>query len=72
MKRNELGIDASDFVVISVGELNTNKKHQVIIRAIQEMPDVKHVIVGKGALYKELNKLAKGLCVDRRVFYPRL
>lgn len=67
-KRTELGLGFSDFVIISVGELNDNKNHQVIIRAIKNIPDVKYVIVGKGTLQNELKRLAKELQVGSRVF----
>ena len=48
--------------------MNDNKNHQVIIRAIKDIPDVKYVIVGKGSLKDELLRLAKKLHADNRVF----
>ena len=35
--REELGVKSDDLVIISVGELNENKNHQVIIRAMAEL-----------------------------------
>ena len=66
-KREELGLGLSDFVVMSVGELNDNKNHQVIIRAIKDIPNVKYVIVGKGTLEKQLRELAGDLGISNRV-----
>lgn len=66
-KRTELGIGFNDFVIISVGELNDNKNHQVIIHAIKDIPDVKYVIVGKGVLEENLRRLAVELKVSDRV-----
>ena len=67
-KREELGLGIDDFVVISVGELNDNKNHKVIIRALPDLPhNVKYVIVGKGVLEKKLNQLAVDLGITERV-----
>ena len=56
-------------MLLSVGELNNNKNHQVIVRAISKIYDskVKYVIVGKGALEDHLKRLAKDLIVSDRV-----
>ena len=67
-KRDELGLAIDDFVIISVGELNDNKNHQVIIRALTKLPQkVKYVVVGKGVLEEELRNLSKELGVADRV-----
>lgn len=65
-KRNELGIDVKDFVIISVGELNDNKNHQAIIKAIKGL-DVKYVIVGKGELERYLMRLINELDLNDQV-----
>ena len=66
-KREELGLGLSDFVVISIGELNDNKNHRVIIEALADVPDAKYVIVGKGNLEEQLRKLAVEHGVSNRV-----
>ena len=67
-KREEFGWGLNDFVIISVGELNDNKNHQVIIKALQDLPlRVKYVIVGKGVLEEYLKNLSKELGVEERV-----
>ena len=66
-KREKLKIGINDFVIISVGELNDNKNHQVIIRALSHIEGVKYVIVGKGSLERELQELAESLDIADRV-----
>lgn len=68
-KRIELGLELDDYVIISVGELNDNKNHQVIIKSIKNIPDVKYIIVGKGNLDNKLKELSQELGVERRVIF---
>lgn len=56
-------------MVISVGEVNDNKSHKVIIGAIKDILDVKYVIVGKGDLEERLRKIAIELGVSDRVIF---
>lgn len=64
--RNRLGINDKK-VVLSVGELNKNKNHRVVIQAIKDLPEYVYVIVGRGVLEKELKKLAFENNVDLRL-----
>ncbi|MEY8480576.1 glycosyltransferase [Lachnospiraceae bacterium 48-21] len=68
-KREELGVGLDDFCILSVGELNVNKNHQVIIRALKEMDDLKtkYFIAGKGEQKKKLDKLIKELGLSGKV-----
>lgn len=67
--RAELGLNQSDFVIISVGELNDNKNHSVIIEALSQLPHyIKYIIVGKGPLYETLKLKAKKIGVADRLF----
>lgn len=68
-KRKELDIPIDAFTLMSVGELNENKNHSVIIKAIGhlKMNKVYYVIVGKGPLYNQLEKLANEYGVKNRV-----
>lgn len=65
-KRKELGIKADDFFVLSVGELNQNKNHEVIVRAIAKLnnPKIQYFIAGKGNRADYLQELAKQLNVN--------
>ncbi len=65
-KRHELGIDDSATVVLSVGELNENKNHETVIRAISKLKneDIVYLICGKGAKGNYLRSLAQELGVN--------
>ena len=64
--REELGIGEDRFLLLSVGELNTNKNHGTVIRALAGM-DLTYVIVGKGDLRDELLRTAGECGVDIRL-----
>lgn len=69
--RAELGLGAEDFVVLSVGELNVNKNHQVIIRAIAQLgdPEIHYVLCGKGDQLDRLTELAKECGIGDNVHF---
>ena len=69
--RAELGLEADDFLVLSVGELNENKNQQVIIRALSQIGDhkVHYLLCGKGELRATLENLAKELGVENNVHF---
>lgn len=68
-KRAELGIPEDAFVLISVGELNANKNHQVIIRAVAQLhdPTVHYLIAGMGPKKAELEALAESLGISGQI-----
>lgn len=68
-KRKEMGISTDDFVIISVGELNSNKNHEVIIKAIAELknPNVKYLICGQGELAEYLSQKIKQYRLDGQI-----
>ena len=68
-KREDLGLRIDDYVVISVGELNDTKNHQVIIRAIKDIPEAKYVLVGQGKLDAKLKELCHDLGIEKRVIF---
>lgn len=65
-KRKNLGIPNDAFLILSVGELNDNKNHRIVIKAIAELNDpyIHYVIAGNGTKEEELRKLAKELNVN--------
>jgi len=67
--RRLFGLPKDSFVLLSVGELNKNKNHEVVIRALAELgdPSVHYVICGRGALSTYLRELAEHLGVGARV-----
>lgn len=67
--RAELGFCDEDFIIISVGELNNNKNHEIIIRALSEIEDktVKYIICGQGELKEYLERLIAEKNLQERV-----
>lgn len=69
--REELGLKQDDFLALSAGELNENKNHRVIIKALGELKDSKihYIVCGKGDLLEYLQKLAKEQNVSENVHF---
>ena len=68
--RSELGIHG--FTLLSVGHLIERKGHDLVIRALAELPDVRLIIVGDGPLRRELAHLADQAGVAERVSWAGL
>lgn len=68
-KREELGIPKDALLLLSVGELNKNKNHEVIIRALANINNnnIHYCIAGKGELFNYLQELSKELNIDKNV-----
>lgn len=58
-KKKEIGIPVDDKLMLSVGELNENKNHEVVIKALSilDKPNIHYVICGDGLLYSRLSRL---------------
>lgn len=69
VKRTEIGIGEKDFLILSVGELNNNKNHETVIRAVAKLnnPKIHYVICGKGPLEGYLKNLATELGIGKKV-----
>ncbi len=65
-KRKELGIPEDATLLLSVGELNENKNHETVIRAIAGL-DVYYLIAGKGDLQAHLQSVIDELGLNDRV-----
>ena len=65
-KRKELGLSQEDIVMLSVGELNKNKNHEILLRAMAQLgrKDLHYVIAGRGNLKEKLEQLAQELGVS--------
>ncbi len=70
-KRNQLNITQDDILVLSVGELQKRKNHQVIIRAIAKLnnPHIKYIICGQGVLEDELKALGEKNNLQNQLFF---
>ena len=65
--RKELGIPVNATVWLSVGEVNTNKNHKVVIQALPDFSDTWYVLCGRGPLIDAYKKYAENLGVAERV-----
>lgn len=68
-KRKQLEIPINAFVVLSVGELNENKNHEIIIKAIEKLknPDIYYIICGTGSNKEYLNSMIQNLNLEEQV-----
>lgn len=69
--RRELHLTEEDFLVLSVGELNENKNHQVILQALAQLRDdrIHYVLCGKGRRLKHLQRLVKDKKLEANVHF---
>lgn len=74
-KRKEMGLHDNDLMLLSVGELNDNKNHQLAIRAMAQLKEkgvgefshLHYFICGKGNLKGYLEKLIKTFGLENQV-----
>lgn len=68
-KRKKIELSKDNIVLLSVGELNKNKNHEVIIRALAKLknPNIQYIIAGRGNLELYLKELARELNVENQV-----
>ena len=67
--RQELGIPQNAFVLLSVGELNKNKNHRVVIEALHQLKNsnLYYVICGAGKLKEEYTHLIRKYGLEQQV-----
>lgn len=65
--RKELNIADEKTVIFSIGELNKNKNHKTVIKAIKNL-DVVYLIAGQGKKKKQLEKLINKNNLKDKVF----
>ncbi len=68
-KRREIGVPEDAFLLLSVGELNENKNHQIIIKALAKLnnPNTHYAIAGVGEKKEYLENLAKQLGLQNQL-----
>jgi glycosyltransferase EpsD len=68
-KRRELNIPENSFVILSVGELNKNKNHETVIRALSKITNknILYFICGQGMLKNYLIELIQELGLSNQV-----
>lgn len=69
--RESLGLNKSDFVLMSTGQISVRKNQEVIIRALAKLnnTNVKYLIVGTGELEEKLKKLAAEAQVEKQIVF---
>ncbi|WP_249506691.1 glycosyltransferase family 4 protein [Fibrobacter sp. HC4] len=69
--RSLLGMPLDCFLLLSVGELNANKNHQTVIRAMacMKQKNVHYMIAGVGCLKENLHRLAVNLGIGEKVHF---
>jgi glycosyltransferase len=68
-KRQELGLSKEDIFILSVGELNKNKNHEVVVRALAGLKgqNIVYMIAGEGNQKEHLKTLAEENGVSLRL-----
>lgn len=68
--REQLNADQTKFLVLSVGELNENKNHITVMKAIARLknPNILYFVAGEGPLHHELERCIQDLGLERQVF----
>ena len=68
-KRQELGLSKEDILILSVGELNKNKNHEVVVRALAGLKgqNIVYMIAGEGNQKENLKTLAEENGVSLRL-----
>lgn len=68
-KRKELGVPDDAIMLLSIGELNKNKNHEIIIRALAKLknPNLHYYIAGKGDLKEYLEELSHSLNIGDKI-----
>lgn len=70
-KRKEFGLNDKNIILFSVGELNKNKNHKVIIEALSKIKDknIHYIVAGSGSLLEENKKIADDLGIKDNVHF---
>lgn len=69
-RKKELSIPSGAELLLSVGELNENKNHRVVLEALSRLPDLRlyYVICGEGVLHSQLTEIIDKMGLSDRVF----
>lgn len=70
-KRKSLNLHEDDIMLLSVGELNKNKNHFVVIQALAEMNNyhIHYFIAGSGKLKGKLEQLSEKLGIEKQIHF---
>lgn len=67
----ELSIENKDIILLSVGELNNNKNHKIVLEAIAQLKNdsLKYYICGSGILKEKLIRYSTDLGIENQVYF---
>lgn len=68
-KRDALGIPQEATVLLSVGEVNRNKNHRVVLESLKDVDAAWYILCGSGPLLDELQILAAEYGIEDRVIF---
>lgn len=70
-KRREFEIPRDAKIIVSIGELNKNKNHAVVIRALSHIndPSIYYIICGNGQLINYLKELSDRFKISKNVIF---
>ena len=68
-KRKSINVPENAFIIVSVGEVNKNKNHSIVIKALAKLnrSDIYYVICGQGPLESYLYSLAAELKIEKQI-----
>src|SRR5699024_2951923 len=69
--KEDLKLEENDFVLCSIGELNHNKNHEIVLEAIHKLnnKNIKYLVAGMGELKEHLNKKVKELNLENQISF---
>ena len=69
--RQRLGLKEDDFAILSVGELNKNKNHEIVIKSIAKLKNnrIHYYIAGRGKLKNRLTELSRKEEIESQVHF---
>lgn len=68
-KKKELGMSENTLILLSVGELNKNKNHEIVLQALNKIKDKNfiYLICGRGILKEYLERKTQELHLENKV-----
>lgn len=69
LKCKDMNLPKEAFIILSIGELNKNKNHEVIIKAIAKInnPRIHYIVCGQGSREDYLKKIIKKLGIENQI-----
>lgn len=64
--KNELSLPKDATIVLSVGEVNSNKNHRLVLETLPSFPNIYYILCGRGPLLDEHRRFSEQLNVSDR------